>query len=87
MCKVRPVIIVSAKLPHRGEIVTIVPLSTTAPKHSLPFVVQLSKNYHPDEADNAPCWAKCDMVLNVARHRLTGFTVGRRKWASPVIGL
>ena len=31
MDKVRPVIVVSPKLPHRGELVTIVPLSTTAP--------------------------------------------------------
>ena len=83
MCKVRPIIVVSPRLPHRSEIVTVVPISTTAPKHELPYVVRLSKNYHPDEADDVPCWAKCDMVLNVGRFRLNGFKIGRRRWETP----
>lgn len=83
MCKVRPVIVVSPRLPHRSEIVTVVPISTTEAKHDLPFVVRLSKNYHPDEADDLPCWAKCDMVMNIGRWRLNGFKVGRRRWETP----
>jgi uncharacterized protein YifN (PemK superfamily) len=83
MVKIRPVILISPKLPYRSEIVTVVPLSTSAPKHDLPFVVQLSKNYHPDEVDAKPCWAKCDMIMNVGVHRLSGFKVGRRKWEFP----
>ena len=83
MCKVRPVIVVSPRLPHRSEIVTVVPISTTAPTHDLPFVVNLSKNYHPGEADDLPCWAKCDMVMNIGRFRLDGFKVGRRRWENP----
>ena len=83
MVKVRPVIVVSPKLPHRAEIVTIVPISLTPPRHPLPFVVRLSKNYHPDEEDALPCWAKCDMLLNLSRDRLNGFKIGRRKWATP----
>lgn len=51
--------------------------------HDLPFVVRLSKNYHPKEADNLPCWAKCDMVMNIGKWRLEGFKVGRRKWENP----
>lgn len=83
MVKVRPVIVISPKLPYRSEIVTVVPISTTAPKHSLPFAVQLSKNYHPDEPDDLPCWAKCDMLMNIGKWRLNGFKVGRRKWELP----
>ena len=83
MCKVRPVIVVSPRLPHRSEIVTVVPISTTAPTHDLPFVVNLSKNYHPGEADDLPCWAKCDMVMNIGSFRLDGFKVGRRRWENP----
>jgi mRNA interferase MazF len=83
MCKVRPIIVVSPRLPHRSEIVTVVPISTTAPKHDLPFVVKLSKNYHPEEADDFPCWAKCDMVMNIGRFRLNGFKIGRRRWETP----
>ena len=83
MCKVRPVIVVSPRLPHRSEIVTVVPISTTAPNHALPFVVRLSKNYHPGEPDEFRCWAKCDMVMNIGRFRLDGFKVGRRRWETP----
>jgi len=70
MTKKRPVIVISPRLPYRSEIVTIVPISTTAPKHDLPFVVRLSQNYHPTEPRDMPTWAKCDMVTNLALHRL-----------------
>ena len=83
MVKVRPVMVISPRLPHRNDIVTIVPISLTAPTHTLPFNVKLSKNYHPQEADDLPCWAKCDMVINLGTWRLDGFKVGRRQWASP----
>jgi uncharacterized protein YifN (PemK superfamily) len=83
MIKPRPVMVVSPRLPHRGEIVSIVPISTTAPLHDLPYAVRLSKNYHPGEDDDLPCWAKCDMLLNLGRFRLNGFKVGRRKWDCP----
>lgn len=83
MVKTRPVIVISPKLPHRSGIATIVPISTTAPRHDLPFVVRLSKNYHPQAQDDLPCWAKCDMVLNLGVYRLNGFKLGRRKWTSP----
>ena len=62
---------------------SIVPISLTAPKHDLPFNVRLSKNYHPLEEDDLPCWAKCDLLLNLGIWRLDGFKVGRRKWDSP----
>ncbi|TNF19449.1 MAG: hypothetical protein EP318_14915 [Rhodobacteraceae bacterium] len=83
MIKVRPVMVISPRLPHRSEIVAIVPISLTAPIHDHQFVVKLSKNYHPQEDDALPCWAKCDMVMNVGLHRLEGFKIGRRKWDTP----
>lgn len=85
MVKPRPVVVVSPRLPYRSEIVAIVPISLTAPIHGEPFVVRLSKNYHPLESDLLPCWAKCDMLLNISRSRLDGFKVGRRKWETPQI--
>lgn len=85
MIKSRPVIVISPRLPHRSEIVTIVPISLTAPRHNLPFAVKLSKNYHPEEPDDLECWAKCDMVTNLAKARLDGFKVGRRQWVNPQI--
>lgn len=85
MTKKRPVIVVSPRLPHRSAIVAIVPISTTAPKHELPFVVKLSKNYHPTEAKELVTWAKCDMLLNIGVHRLDAFKVGRRKYTYPTL--
>lgn len=83
MVKPRPVIVVSPRLPHRSEIVAIVPISLTAPRHSLPYCYRLSKNYHPNEPDDLPCWAKADMLLNVGMYRLSAFKVGRRKYHYP----
>ena len=85
MVKKRPVVIVSPKLPYRSDIVTVVPISLTPPRHQLPFVVKLSKNYHPQEDENLDCWAKCDMLLNISISRLDGFKVARRKWVNPQI--
>lgn len=83
MVKVRPVMVISPKLPYRSHIVAIVPISLTAPTHKEPYVVRLSKNYHPLEEDDLPCWAKCDLVLNIGLYRLEGFKLDRRKWATP----
>jgi uncharacterized protein YifN (PemK superfamily) len=83
MTKVRPIIVASPRLPYRSEIVAIVPISLTAPRHDLPFCFRLSKNYRPDEPDDLVCWAKADMLMNVAIRRLNGFKVGRRKWEFP----
>jgi uncharacterized protein YifN (PemK superfamily) len=83
MTKKRPVIVVSPRLPYRSELVAVVPVSLTAPRHALPFCYKLSKNYHPNEPDDLPCWAKADMVTNIALRRLNGFKIGRRKWDYP----
>ncbi len=83
MVKVRPIMVISPRLPYRSGLAAIVPISLTAPQHAEPFVVRLSKNYHPREDDALPCWAKCDMVLNIGLQRLEGFKIGRRQWATP----
>lgn len=83
MVKPRPVVVVSPRLPYRTEIVTVVPLSTTPPRHELPFVYKLSKNYKPGEDVDLPCWAKADMVMNLGHYRLNSFKVGRRMWHTP----
>ncbi|MBC2836833.1 type II toxin-antitoxin system PemK/MazF family toxin [Paragemmobacter straminiformis] len=83
MVKVRPVVVVSPRLPYREHIVAIVPLSLTAPQRTYPFTVRLSKNYNPLETEDLPVWAKCDMLMNIGLHRLKGFKVDRRKWLTP----
>jgi uncharacterized protein YifN (PemK superfamily) len=81
--KIRPVIVVSPKLPFRSGLVAVVPISLTEPHHQLPFCFRLSKNYHPFEPDDLPCWAKADLVMNVSIGRLDGFKMGKRKWEIP----
>jgi uncharacterized protein YifN (PemK superfamily) len=71
MIKPRPVIVVSPKLPYRSNIVAIVPISLTEPRHRLP--------------DDLPCWAKADMLMNLGIYRLTGFKVGRRQYVYPTL--
>lgn len=83
MTKIRPVVVVSPKLPFRSDLAAIVPISLTPPRHDLPFCFRLSRNYHPLESHALPCWAKADMVMTVALRRLNGFKVGRRQWAIP----
>lgn len=83
MTKKRPVMVVSPRLPNRAEIVTIVPLSTTAPRKPVAYAVLLSKDYNPTGTGQRQVWAKCDMVLNVGRHRLTSYKTGRRKHVTP----
>jgi mRNA interferase MazF len=83
MTKVRPVVVISPRLPYRSNLVAIVPISLTAPKHNLPFCFKLSRNYHPNEVDTLDSWAKCDMVMNVSLRRLSAFKVGRRRYTFP----
>ncbi|WP_082364955.1 type II toxin-antitoxin system PemK/MazF family toxin [Bosea vaviloviae] len=85
MVKPRPVIVVSPKLPYRSDIVAIVPISLTPPRHDLPFCFRLSKNYHPMEDDDLPCWAKADMLMNIGLYRLSAIKVGRRKYEYPAL--
>lgn len=85
ICKVRPVIVISPRLPHRSQLAAVVPLSTTAPTKSVPYVFRLSKNYTPWGSEEDPSWAKCDLVMNVGLHRLSGFKVGRRKFETPQV--
>jgi uncharacterized protein YifN (PemK superfamily) len=83
MTKMRPVIVITPRLPHRSGIATIVPISSTAPIHEHGYCVKLSKNYHPTEQVIVDTWEKCDMVMNVGLARLTSFKVGRRRYITP----
>ncbi len=85
MTKLRPVIVVSPKLPYRSNIVAIVPISLTPPHRQMPYHFQLSKNYHPEEPKDLPCWAKADMVMNLSIERLRAFKTGRRTYTYPTL--
>lgn len=85
ICKRRPVIVVTPRLAFRDKLAMIVPTSTTEPEHPQPFQVRLSKNYHPNEPDDIPVWAKCDLVCSVSFVRLDRFKTGGRVFVAPVV--
>lgn len=69
MVKRRPVIVVSPKLKHRNDLVTVVPLSTTRPRIIMPYHHELTLNL-PNPWDSAVCWAICDHPITVCFSRL-----------------
>ena len=77
--KVRPVIVVSPHHMHHSELYTVVPMSTTAPHIVRACHYKFQENPLPTD-DATPVWAKCDMVMTVARHRLDRVKVGKRKY-------
>ncbi|HDS0920624.1 TPA: type II toxin-antitoxin system PemK/MazF family toxin [Pseudomonas putida] len=66
MIKVRPVVVLR-KHRQNHQLVTIIPLSTTAPDHVAKHHVELP-SYLPGPA--LTCWAKCDMIYTIAIARL-----------------
>ena len=66
MVKVRPVVVIRK---HRTNsmLVTVVPLSTTAPDCLLDHHYELSSHL---QGASPICWAKCDMVATVSLSRL-----------------
>ncbi|MEO6680458.1 MAG: type II toxin-antitoxin system PemK/MazF family toxin [Pseudomonas sp.] len=66
MIKVRPVVVIRK---HRTNslLVTVVPLSTTAPDFVLDHHLKLASHL---QGASPICWAKCDMVATVSLSRL-----------------
>ena len=71
MTKRRPAIVLSPELPDRPRLCAIVPLSTQAPRTVRPYHFRLVLDPPlPHPYSQSVMWAKCDMVLTVAFHRL-----------------
>jgi uncharacterized protein YifN (PemK superfamily) len=69
ICKIRPVVIVSASHVRRAQLVTVVPLSTTRPQ---PICIHhLLLRQRPYPTAHREVWAKCDLVMSVSHSRLT----------------
>ncbi|MDE4540561.1 type II toxin-antitoxin system PemK/MazF family toxin [Pseudomonas sp. ITEM 17296] len=75
MIKVRPVVVLRKHSQNR-QLVTIIPLSTTAPDHLARHHVVLP-SYLPGR--DLTCWAKCDMIYTVATSRLDRCRVKSRQ--------
>ena len=81
MVKLRPVVIVSPRR-RRGQLATVVPLSSTPPAPLEPWHYQIPAGTYPPA--RGPMWAKCDMLPTVALDRLDRVKVrdaaGRRTY-------
>ncbi|WP_161958783.1 type II toxin-antitoxin system PemK/MazF family toxin [Ferruginivarius sediminum] len=71
MRKRRPAIVLSAPIPGRDLLCTIVPLSTKRPRLVLPHHLRITLDPPlPSPCGNPTMWVKGDIVLTVAFHRL-----------------
>jgi len=78
MTKRRPVVVVSPRLRKRGNLVGVVPLSTSEPDpvEAHQCRIELEKPL-PYPFDSSVMWAKSDMLATVSHDRLDRFRAGR----------
>lgn len=87
MVKVRPVVVL-AKHKHNAQLVTVIPLSTTAPAIVQAHHHELCACPLPDQPPYTRVWAKCDMIYTVALGRLDRYrfrTADGRQYAVPSV--
>ena len=66
--KIRPVVVVTPAHVRRGELATVVPLSTAPPRPIYAYHHRLISASYPGAAGEV--WAKCDLVTSVSYARL-----------------
>ena len=74
--KTRPVVVVSPAHLGRKDLVSVVPLSTTAPEPVALYHYKLVGNPIPGNAETE-VWAKCDLIATVSFARLDRIKLGR----------
>lgn len=71
MVKSRPVVVVSPRNRKREGLVTVIPLSNTAPDDVMPWHIKIELQAElTAKFKEKIIWAKCDMLNTVAFHRL-----------------
>lgn len=90
MVKRRPVIAISPRLRHRKGLITIVPLSTTAPARTADYHCKITFEKALPRFASLECWVKADMLATVSFERLDLLRTdrdhtGKRKYLTPRI--
>ena len=91
MVKRRPAVVISPRLPHRDQLCTVVPLSTTPPAIEVPYVCKIDlPSPLPSPFNSTTVWVKADMLATVAFWRLDLFRTkrdasGKRQYLKPVL--
>lgn len=70
MVKVRPVIVITPKLPGRPGLCTVVPISSVEPNPMQAYHHKMAPNSLTPKLQATECWAKCDMLYTVGLARL-----------------
>jgi len=86
MVKVRDVVVVAPHHQNR-QLVTIIPLSTTAPETVQPYHYKLPKNPRPGKLPTKPVWAKCDMLYTLSTDRLSMYYERTRRGGRRLLSL
>jgi mRNA interferase MazF len=91
MVKRRPVVVISPRLPHRDNLCTVVPLSSTPPQQEFKYQcrIELSEEL-PAPFSYRIWWTKADMLATVGLARLDLFRTerdqtGKRKYIHPKV--
>ena len=69
MVKRREVVVVGRSRPDQ-RLVTVVPLSTTAPRREEAYHHRLARNPRPNDDPEKTVWAKCDMIYTLSTRRM-----------------
>ena len=78
MVKPRCVIVLSPRIEKRAKLCTVVCLSTTDPRHVMPFHCRLDiRPALPRPWDSKGVWVKGDMVYSIGFHRLNLLRIGK----------
>lgn len=91
MVKLRPAVVISPRLPHRGRLCTVVPLSGTPPRSEVDYQCRIELEAPlPEPFPQAVWWAKADMLSTVSFDRLDLFRtkrdpMGKRKYLQPKV--
>jgi uncharacterized protein YifN (PemK superfamily) len=84
--KARPVAVISPNHMRRPGLVTVVPLSTTAPRPVCDYHHRLTGNPIPGDSATE-VWAKCDLVATVSIERLDRIRLGRGRYEVGHVGM
>ena len=78
MVKMRPAVVISPRLKRRDDLLTLVPLGTTAPTTVMPYQIRIEIVPRlPRPWDAQFVWVKADMIYTVRFDRLELIRTGR----------
>lgn len=83
ICKKRPVIVLTPRLRRVNRLLTVVPLSTTAPETVQRWHTRVAVNL-PRPYDSPIAWVKGDSLMTVSYDRLSPLRAGKDKFGKRI---